>query len=372
MIVSTDHSSGFVHSTSGPLQPQASTSPTTAYPSPVTADGFVFHSYYPPAVTGDRTHYYQQQHVLAPAATAAIGGGFHSRPVASGNAEEREEKRRKSHSTMERTRRQRTNNTIEMIRELIPWLRSTERLQKVEILENCVSYIKELQGKVGHAHNSLSTRNNKREWAESRAQSLDSAVAINDENAGGHRVSPAYSPYLPTRHGNRRHRSSSSSGSSSSGSGSRRRQQQQVQQHAVVTPTHAEAFAMPYAQQAESTTASLDVHAAAAAAAAAIDAVASALPLPVASSAPYPRPCTLADMPAEYWNVATPSCDSLGLMSLDSGSASRASSTYSATAPSRSQSLSTIAEAGGETSDNVVRVASGQPQAKSSIGFLTS
>ncbi|KAJ1948005.1 hypothetical protein FBU59_001791 [Linderina macrospora] len=61
------------------------------------------------------------------------------------NAEERERKRRVSHSAMERRRRERTNTIINDLKELIPWLRNEARLQKLEVLEQCVCYIKELQ-----------------------------------------------------------------------------------------------------------------------------------------------------------------------------------------------------------------------------------
>ncbi|KAJ2698726.1 hypothetical protein FB645_005560 [Coemansia sp. IMI 203386] len=60
-------------------------------------------------------------------------------------AEERERKRRISHSAMERRRRERTNNIINELKALIPWLRDEARLQKLEVLEQCVCYIKELQ-----------------------------------------------------------------------------------------------------------------------------------------------------------------------------------------------------------------------------------
>ncbi|KAI8325833.1 hypothetical protein GQ54DRAFT_178270 [Martensiomyces pterosporus] len=61
------------------------------------------------------------------------------------NAEERERKRRISHSAMERRRRERTNTIINELKNLIPWLRNEARLQKLEVLEQCVCYIKELQ-----------------------------------------------------------------------------------------------------------------------------------------------------------------------------------------------------------------------------------
>ncbi|KAJ2378746.1 hypothetical protein IW150_000605 [Coemansia sp. RSA 2607] len=61
------------------------------------------------------------------------------------SAEERERKRRISHSAMERRRRERTNNIIDELKALIPWLRDEARLQKLEVLEQCVCYIKELQ-----------------------------------------------------------------------------------------------------------------------------------------------------------------------------------------------------------------------------------
>ncbi|KAJ1721580.1 hypothetical protein LPJ53_003924 [Coemansia erecta] len=46
---------------------------------------------------------------------------------------------------MERRRRERTNNIIDELKALIPWLRDEARLQKLEVLEQCVCYIKELQ-----------------------------------------------------------------------------------------------------------------------------------------------------------------------------------------------------------------------------------
>ncbi|KAJ1803864.1 hypothetical protein LPJ75_005753, partial [Coemansia sp. RSA 2598] len=64
-------------------------------------------------------------------------------------AEERERKRRISHSAMERRRRERTNNIINELKALIPWLRDEARLQKLEVLEQCVCYIKELQASAG-------------------------------------------------------------------------------------------------------------------------------------------------------------------------------------------------------------------------------
>ncbi|KAJ2162275.1 hypothetical protein GGF46_000766 [Coemansia sp. RSA 552] len=61
------------------------------------------------------------------------------------SAEEREHKRRISHSAMERRRRERTNDIINELKDLIPWLRNEAKLQKLEVLEQCANYIKELQ-----------------------------------------------------------------------------------------------------------------------------------------------------------------------------------------------------------------------------------
>ncbi|KAJ2397534.1 hypothetical protein GGI23_003502 [Coemansia sp. RSA 2559] len=74
---------------------------------------------------------------------------YHAAPAASGGAEERERKRRISHSAMERRRRERTNNVIGELKDLIPWLRNEARMQKLEVLEQCVSYIKDLQQNQG-------------------------------------------------------------------------------------------------------------------------------------------------------------------------------------------------------------------------------
>lgn len=70
--------------------------------------------------------------------------------------EERELKRRISHSNMERRRRERTNNIINELKDLVPWLRNESRTQKLEVLEQCVVYIKSLQEKHGDSAKHMS------------------------------------------------------------------------------------------------------------------------------------------------------------------------------------------------------------------------
>ncbi|KAJ2775727.1 hypothetical protein IWQ57_000228 [Coemansia nantahalensis] len=72
-------------------------------------------------------------------------------PAMGGNVEEREQKRRVAHSAMERRRRERTNNVIDTLKAMIPWLHDEARMQKLEVLEQCVHYIKELQQSAGVA-----------------------------------------------------------------------------------------------------------------------------------------------------------------------------------------------------------------------------
>ncbi|KAJ2799828.1 hypothetical protein H4R20_004281 [Coemansia guatemalensis] len=77
--------------------------------------------------------------------TTGPGRDDHYRAAMGSNAEERERKRRVSHSAMERRRRERTNNIINELRGLIPWLHDETRMQKLEVLEACARYIKQLQ-----------------------------------------------------------------------------------------------------------------------------------------------------------------------------------------------------------------------------------
>ncbi|KAJ2746491.1 hypothetical protein GGI20_001334 [Coemansia sp. BCRC 34301] len=333
MSFSSPHSVALVHGTNYLFQPQASTSPaTSAYPPYATTEGVAFFGHYPP-VSSNFQHYPQQQHILASATTAATPGAFHPGPAARSSAEDREEKRRKEHSITERNRRQRMNSSIDDLRMLIPDLGDTQRLQKVDIMEHAVRYIKELKAKISHAHSALPAGGKKRKRKESQTLFLDSGAAANDENSDnhmgdnygdkrGHRASPSQSLCFPTRHGNRRHRSSSET--------SRRlRQQNPMQQHAVVTYTHADAFSLPHFQPAGSAGFAEEYAAAATAAAAAIDVVVSASPLPVASSASASRTYTLANVPDGYWDAALSSRDTPSLMSPGSSTASKASSTHS-------------------------------------------
>ncbi|KAJ1892155.1 hypothetical protein LPJ66_006508 [Kickxella alabastrina] len=84
-------------------------------------------------------------------------------------AEEREHKRRKSHSQMERRRRERTNAVINDLKALIPSLQNRDKPQKLEVLEKCVQYIRELQSTANFPLSSLKRRRH-------RVQSFDSKV----------------------------------------------------------------------------------------------------------------------------------------------------------------------------------------------------
>ncbi|KAJ2716385.1 hypothetical protein H4R19_000682 [Coemansia spiralis] len=96
-----------------------------------------------------RQDYYHYDHVhpYPPAAQSPTYGdqGDLQYPAGCGNAEEREQKRRVAHSAMERRRRERTNQVIDTLKGMVPWLRDEARMQKLEVLEQCVCYIKELQ-----------------------------------------------------------------------------------------------------------------------------------------------------------------------------------------------------------------------------------
>ncbi|KAJ2836618.1 hypothetical protein FBU31_001330 [Coemansia sp. 'formosensis'] len=356
MTFAAGHQPGFVLNASHQLSPQASSSPSTAYPLHIVATAGSFYGHYHPAVPEDRALYHQKQYYHASAAT----GTFHPGTAKASSAEEREKKRRDSHSAMERRRRERTNNVLDELKDLIPWLRDEARLQKLDILEHCVSYIKELQGQVRYLPHA---GNNKRRRLESRSLSMESSCANFDENSGEHISDDCDGGHVhrgspPSLGGRRR----------SSGSNTRNNCYLQQEHAAAVTHTHAVAPACPHGQPTESP-ASPDAYAAAAAAAA-VDAAAAALPLPLFSSTPGPRPCTLADVPAEYWNVdSLPSGDMPGLMSAESNASSKASSTFSTFAPSRAP-LSLVDDVG--TCDNNLTLVDGVPPVKNSIDFLTS
>ncbi|KAJ1961606.1 hypothetical protein GGI12_003160 [Dipsacomyces acuminosporus] len=142
---------GFYHGQSIPLPPPHGP-PHHPHPPPY----FAQQQQQPPLLYDDRAHH----PALGPNAT--MDGPWSSAAtdirfrVPITNAEERERKRRISHSAMERRRRERTNTIINELKGLIPWLRNEARLQKLEVLEQCVCYIKELQSSAASAANSAS------------------------------------------------------------------------------------------------------------------------------------------------------------------------------------------------------------------------
>ncbi|KAJ2863062.1 Sterol regulatory element-binding protein 2 [Coemansia aciculifera] len=351
MSYSAGDSPGFVHNTDHQFWPQASTSPTAAYPPNITATGGSFYGHYPPAAPDDRSHYYQLHHQNQHQRhfTSTTTSVFHPGTTTAGSAEEREQKRRKSHSAMERKRRERTNDKIDEIKGLIPWLRDEARLQKLEILEHCVEYIRELQDRVRHLP---ATSNNKRRRLESRSFSMDSTGADYEEDVGEH-TSDDHNNYVhrvsPPSLGSRRRRSGSNN--------STRRHLQE--DSAAVTHTHAGSPTYPHGHPNVPAPSLV-----------ALAAAATASELPLLSFAPNSRPLTLADVPAEYWNVdSVPSGDTPGLISAGSIASSKASSTCSAIAPSRSP-LSPVDTS--ETSGTTLPLVGGLPQVKNSIDFLTS
>ncbi|KAI9476827.1 hypothetical protein BX667DRAFT_506973 [Coemansia mojavensis] len=60
--------------------------------------------------------------------------------------QELEEKRRKSHSTMERKRREKTNDIIKELKLLVPGLREQKNLQKLDVLQGTLDFVKEVLG----------------------------------------------------------------------------------------------------------------------------------------------------------------------------------------------------------------------------------
>ncbi|KAJ1732516.1 hypothetical protein LPJ61_002009 [Coemansia biformis] len=124
--------------------------------------------------------------------TAEQGDARFPAPTAS-NAEERENKRRVAHSAMERRRRERTNSVIDKLKAMIPWLRDEARMQKLEVLEQCVCYIRELQQSAdaaaggGGAHSPpASKRKRGQSWPGSECDSdSDEGDSGLSEDAGG-------------------------------------------------------------------------------------------------------------------------------------------------------------------------------------------
>ncbi|KAJ2725008.1 hypothetical protein GGI07_001577 [Coemansia sp. Benny D115] len=64
-------------------------------------------------------------------------------------AEEKEMRRKISHSAIEKRRRERTNNVLRDLQDMVPWLSKSNKVQKLEILEAAAQYIKELRGSGG-------------------------------------------------------------------------------------------------------------------------------------------------------------------------------------------------------------------------------
>ncbi|KAJ2003228.1 hypothetical protein GGI04_001824 [Coemansia thaxteri] len=400
----SSHRSSLVRSTGQPHQPPAPTSPG-AYPhhatgpfhgqymhSPAYAEGAphqpatsahgVYPQYYqePPAAVGydDRTHHHASGAMIAEvgswAATAASSGTFHPGSMAAGNAEEREQKRRVSHSAMERRRRERTNNIISELRGLIPWLRDEARLQKLEVLEQCVCYIKELQKKdraqkAGSRHDQPAAPSADELRPAAKRQRRESSLSrgsagSHDEDADSHLSGDCDD----VDDSSSVHRVSFSSPLPSPSSQNRRREQR----GSAVTPTHAAAAPLSFSRaSAGSTTAARSLSPA-------VHAAAAAAPLPLYSAAcppllPGSRRGSVGDMPCGYWGSAHAGADdhhSLDALpgnvpdlvpSSASSASSKASSTVSTIPPSRAPQHREQPAAEKE-----------YPQVKSSIGFLTS
>ncbi|KAJ2427855.1 hypothetical protein GGF41_001544 [Coemansia sp. RSA 2531] len=313
----TGYFPGYVYSNEYQPQLQGYTSPAADYPPHVAATGGIF---------------YQHGHPSHHAMTTTVP--FHPRvAAASSSAEEREDKRRASHSAMERIRRERTNNQLNEIQSLIPRIHDQARLQKLEILEHCVKYIKELQDKVRDLTDADNKKRRRLESQPSPAYSAD-----------GHFSHGASPPSL----GGRRY----SSGSNNS---TRRHPQENV---AAVTHAHAVASSFSFSQSTDPA-ASLETLAAAAEFSVS----------PLISSTPRSRVYTLADVPAEYWNPQPLSGGMPGLLSPGSISSFKTSSSTSNIALSCDPaSLTNVSEPHITT----LPLADGPSQAKTSIDFLTS
>ncbi|KAJ2082829.1 hypothetical protein H4R24_001287 [Coemansia sp. RSA 988] len=140
---------------------------------------------------------------LADDMRAAAGRDDQYRAAIGSNAEERERKRRVSHSAMERRRRERTNNIINELRGLIPWLHDETRMQKLEVLEACARYIRQLQhstGSPGVVHRSEIPQNHRGDLtrcSDDHASSAgemcceDNASQLSDDAGCSLRLSPS-------------------------------------------------------------------------------------------------------------------------------------------------------------------------------------
>ncbi|KAI8325827.1 hypothetical protein GQ54DRAFT_308050 [Martensiomyces pterosporus] len=92
----------------------------------------------PPRMVGDAEEDSQPQQ---PARRRRGGRG--SRSIYT--AEEKEMRRKISHSAIEKRRRERTNNVLRDLQNMVPWLSKSNKVQKLEILEAAAQYIKELR-----------------------------------------------------------------------------------------------------------------------------------------------------------------------------------------------------------------------------------
>ncbi|KAJ2259269.1 hypothetical protein GGI13_000052 [Coemansia sp. RSA 455] len=329
---STGYFPGYVYSNEYPPQLQGYTSPAADYPPHVAATSGLSYQYTLSAASGNLSPYHQHGRPSHHAMTTTVP--FRPGAVAaSSSAEERENKRRTAHSAMERSRRERTNNKINEIRSLIPCIRNEARLQKLEILEYCASYIRELQDKVRDLPDDDVKKRRRLEPQPSPTYSADSHFS--------HGASP---PSL----GGRRY----SSGSNNS---TRRHPQENV---AAVTHTRAGTSSFSFGQSTDPA-ASLETLAAAAEFSSS----------PLISSTSRSRVYTLADVPAEYWNPQLLSGGMPGLLSPGSNASFKTSSSTSNIEVSRDLPSLTIAN---ESLITTLPLADGESQAKTSIDFLTS
>ncbi|KAJ2843254.1 hypothetical protein J3B02_005322 [Coemansia erecta] len=92
----------------------------------------------------------QQQQQQQPARRRRGGRGSRSMYT----AEEKEMRRKISHSAIEKRRRERTNNVLRDLQDMVPWLSKSNKVQKLEILEAAAQYIKELCTSSGAASGS--------------------------------------------------------------------------------------------------------------------------------------------------------------------------------------------------------------------------
>ncbi|KAJ1904877.1 hypothetical protein LPJ81_002238 [Coemansia sp. IMI 209127] len=93
-----------------------------------------------PSICVDATQAGQEQ-TQQPAKRKRGGRGARSMYT----AEEKETRRKISHSAIEKRRRERTNNVLRDLQNMVPWLSKSNKVQKLEILEAAAQYIKEMR-----------------------------------------------------------------------------------------------------------------------------------------------------------------------------------------------------------------------------------